>query len=244
MSDFRNVLVRYQNSLVIKLVVIGFRSKSTNSYIRLGTSYGGWWVPSRILENNAQDRTLVSVGLGFDVSFDEALLKSGFEVLGLDPLSESLDYANRVLGAYPKFIGVQKGLWKSSGTEKFFPPKNPLHDSWSITNIQNAEETEFKVFDVISLNDLFEHFPQLQSSEYCAIKIDAEGAEVALIPEIAQFKRKFELVAIEMDFLSLIPFFAFQKRVRLIIKARKLLVSLRSRGYHLFKNDNFNFFWE
>ena len=244
MSDFRNVLVRYQNYLVIKFVILGFGSKSTGSYTRLGTSYGGWWVPSRIIENRIEGRILLSVGLGFDVSFDEALLKSGFEVVGLDPLSESLDYANRALSAYPKFIGVNMGLWKNSGTEKFFPPKNPLHDSWSITNIQNAEATEFKEFNVISLNDLFDRFPHLQSSEYCAIKIDAEGAEVALIPEIARFKRKFDLVAIEMDFLSLIPFFAFQKRIRLIIKARKLLVALRSRGYQLFKNDNFNFFWE
>jgi len=209
----------------------------------LGSSYGGWWIPRSILEDNSKNRVLISAGLGFDVTFDKALLEAGFEVIGLDPLEDSISYANHVLRIYSKFTSIKMGLWTKTGTKKFFPPKNKTHDSWSATNIQNAANTDFEEFNVISIDDLFSRFPQLEQSDFCGIKMDVEGSEIELIPVLVDFRARFDLLAIEMDFLSLIPYLSVGRRMRMVLSARKLLHRLNGRGYKLVMNDNFNFIW-
>ncbi len=238
------MLVRFQNICVIKFVTFGFISRTRDkNLIRLGSDYGGWWLTKEVLENKSKKRILISAGLGFDVTFDEALLREGIEVIGLDPLKDSIKYATSVLEIYPKFTGINSGLWKSTGLEKFFPPKNQTHDSWSATNLQGAAAVDYKELSVVSINDLFQKYPQLDSSDYCALKMDIEGSEIEVIPTIIHFRRKFDLVAIEMDFLSLIPFLSVWKRIRMILKARKLLHGLSKRSYKLVLNENFNFIW-
>ena len=236
--------MKIQNFLVIKLVTVGFKTqKHAEPLIRLGSGYGGWWIQKKVLEDKSKSRILISAGLGFDVTFDEELLAAGFEVIGLDPLEESVLYANRKLKEYSKFTGINLGLWKNSGRIAFFPPKNKSHDSWSAVNLQGAGTMEFKEFDVISIVDLFEKLPQLDSSEYCAIKMDIEGSEIEIIQSVTHFRKKFDLLAIEMDFLSLIPFLSVSKRISMIFKARKLLKHLDQRNYRLVINDHFNFIW-
>lgn len=238
------MLVKFQNFCVIKFVTFGFISRTRDkNLIRLGSDYGGWWLTKEVLEDKSKKRILISAGLGFDVTFDEALLREGIEVIGLDPLEDSIKYANRVLGIYPKFTSINSGLWKSTGIEKFFPPKNQTHDSWSATNLQGASAIDYKELSVVSINDLFQKYPQLDSNDYCAIKMDIEGSEIEVIPTIIHFGKKFDLIAIEMDFLSLIPFVSVWKRMRTILKARKLLLGLSKKGYKLVLCDNFNFIW-
>lgn len=211
--------------------------------IRLGSNYGGWWIPKDVFEDKDLTRSLISAGLGFDVTFDKELLDAGFEVIGLDPLEESVIYANNELQQYPKFTGINVGLWKETGIERFYPPKNSSHDSWSATNVQNAVETNFVEFSVISIHDLFSRFPQLESTEYCAIKMDIEGSEIELIPKVIEFRKRFDLLAIEMDFLSLIPFLSLWTRICMICCARKMLKDLKQKNYKLVMNENFNFIW-
>jgi hypothetical protein len=244
MRRFIHALVKIQNTFVIKFVVFGFRvHKHDESLIRLGSDYGGWWIQKDVLENKSISRSLISAGLGFDVTFDEELLHAGFEVIGLDPLEESVLYANHKLERFSKFTAINMGLWKDTGSKEFFPPKNKSHDSWSAINLQGAARMDFKEFDVISIKDLFDKFPQLESSLYCAIKMDVEGSEIELIHSIVHFNKKLDLLAIEMDFLSLIPFLSVWKRISMILVARKLLKDLDQRGYKLIMNENFNFIW-
>lgn len=244
MLHFIHTLVKIQNFLVIKLVTVGFMAhKHDEPFVRLGSDYGGWWIQKRVLEDKSKRRILISAGLGFDVTFDKELLAAGFEVIGLDPLEESVLYANRMLKEYPKFTSIDSGLWKHSGRIRFFPPKNKAHDSWSAVNLQGAARMEFKEFDVISIVDLFEKLPQLDLSDYCAIKMDVEGSEIEIIQSVTEFRKKFDLLAIEMDFLSLIPFLSINKRISMIFRARKLLKHLDQRNYRLVISDYFNFIW-
>jgi hypothetical protein len=217
--------------------------KQSKTFVRLGSDYGGWWIPKDVLDDESKNRLLISAGLGFDVTFDQALLDAGFEVIGLDPLEDSIKYANHTLRVYPKFTSINMGLWTKTGIEKFFPPKNRSHDSWSINNIQNTAIIDYKEFNVISMDDLFSRFPQLKQGDFCAIKMDVEGSEIELIPALVDFRTRFDLLAIEMDFLSLIPFLSARKRIRMVLTARKLLHRLNGRGYKLVMNDNFNFIW-
>jgi len=244
MFSVRHSLVKIQNYFVINLVTFGFMSVEQNkNFVRLGSNYGGWWIPKDVLDDKSKNRLMISAGLGFDVTFDQALLDAGFEVIGLDPLEDSISYANHALQIYPKFTSINMGLWAKTGTEKFFPPKNRTHDSWSATNIQNAANTDFQEFNVISIDDLFSRFPQLEQGDFCGIKMDVEGSEIELIPALVNFRTRFDLLAIEMDFLSLIPFFSLGTRICMIYRARKMLKGLKQKNYKLVMNENFNFIW-
>ena len=84
----KHVLVWLQNKLMFQLVLYkNRRGLGSVSLVRLGSAYGGWWVPVET-EKGFRAKALVSAGLGFDTSFDELMLERGWSVLGIDPVSE------------------------------------------------------------------------------------------------------------------------------------------------------------
>ena len=200
-------------------------------------------MPSAAISNRHIDRVAISAGLGFDVSFDKSLLELGFTVFGLDPLADCIAYANSNLADFRGFTSLEKGLWKTTGVQSFFPPKNSAHDSWSATNIQHSPESMMKTFEVISLNDLFIMYPILEKCDYRILKMDIEGSELEVMKSLSTFEYRFDFIAIEIDFLSLIPFLKFSHRVLMIKEVRTLLRNFQAAGYQLVKTENFNFFW-
>jgi FkbM family methyltransferase len=177
------------------------------------------------------------------VSFDKILLEKGFEIIGLDPLSECCDFARKELGDSNSVSIIEKGLWTNSGNIDFFPPKNKAHDSWSITNTQSALPQEATTFKVISLIDLIREYPFIGNSDFSMLKLDIEGAESEIMKKLFTSDYKFDFVGIEMDFLSLIPFLAIKRRLRAIINARQNMKIFQSAGYIFVLKENFNFFW-
>jgi FkbM family methyltransferase len=216
---------------------------SFDGLVRLGTSYGGWWVPQKIIEETDAGRVALSIGIGHDVSFDKELLKCGFGVIALDPLEECVSFARKELEGFSNVYLENLGLASHSGQERFFAPKSKTHDSWSSTNSQLTDYEKSAVFEVISLSDLIAKYdPQIKDS-WTMLKMDIEGAESKIIPSLCDLKYSFNFVAIEMDFLSLITFLQFRTRFIRIVEARELLSRMKGRGYMLIKNENFNYFW-
>jgi hypothetical protein len=90
---FRNFckikLGHWLNLLTLKLTILGNFKREDFKLLRLGTEYGGWWIPLSALEDD-RSKVLVSVGLGYDVSFDSELIERGFRVIGLDQQVESI----------------------------------------------------------------------------------------------------------------------------------------------------------
>ena len=123
-------LVVIQNIIVSKIVLFSYQKNVPLELTRLGTNYGGWFIPENVLHAIDKKRVLVSGGLGHDVSFDKILLENGFEIIGLDPLTECCDFARKELGDSKSVSIIEKGLWTNSGNIDFFPPKNKSHDSW------------------------------------------------------------------------------------------------------------------
>ncbi len=244
MGALQHFLVKQQNHVVIRIVTFGFYSHRDKLELqRVGSDYGGWWVPKHIIEAGSRKKIIISAGLGKDVTFDKAILDCGCQVIGLDPLLDSYKYAIAELGKFKGFTAINKGLWIHTGIEKFFPPKNVTHDSWSTVNLQKTAPDSFEYFDVISLDDLILEFPQVLESDYSILKMDIEGSEFHLINALCSSRFSFDFLAIEMDFLSLIPFRNIRERIRMIIEARGMLKNLRSIGYDLVKTENFNYFW-
>ena len=242
-AKIKHWLVAIQNIIVTKIVSFSYLKNVSLDLTRLGTNYGGWFIPENILHAIDKKRVLVSGGLGHDVSFDKILLEKGFEIIGLDPLSECCDFARKELGDSNSVSIIEKGLWTNSGNIDFFPPKNKTHDSWSITNTQSALPQEATTFKVISLTDLIREYPSIGNSDFSMLKLDIEGAESEIMKKLFTSDYKFDFVGIEMDFLSLIPFLAIKRRLRAIINARQNMKIFQSAGYIFVLKENFNFFW-
>lgn len=244
MFSVRHSLVKIQNYFVINLVTFGFMSVEQNKiFVRLGSNYGGWWIPKDVLDDKSKNRLMISAGLGFDVTFDQALLDAGFEVIGIDPLEDSIEYAKKILGHYEKFIAINKGLWITSGEKEFFPPKNLLHDSWSATNVQNSPLTSSTKFQVTSLRELINSFSEIKNTDFVMLKMDIEGSEIEVLKDFNTYCLDIDYLGVELDFLSLIPFMSINRRIKAIVTARQILESIESKGFKLIKTENFNFFW-
>ena len=237
-------LVALQNRLTLQLTLAGFKKNlDPASLMRLGTPYGGWWIP-RTTTSMTGPKVLVSAGLGHDTSFDVAMLGSGFTVIGLDPLIECCARAQREFATLGDSKVLNLGISTFTGEQSFFQPKNPSHDSWSTINVQEVTSGEVLTFQVISLADLISRFPQIRNSVFTYLKMDIEGAEYAILKNSLGEVARFDFVGIEMDFLSLIPFLAFKKRAKGIYQARKILKEFERSDFSLVHTENFNFFWE
>jgi hypothetical protein len=74
--------------------------------------------------------------------------------------------------------------------------------------------------------------------------MDIEGAELDLFCNSMEQICRFDYLAVEMDFLSLIPFLSIFTRMKRIYLARIILAELENVGnWHLVHTENFNFFW-
>ena len=243
-NSIRHFLVRVQNALVNYLVTFGNSVNNSDiKLIRLGTFYGGWWIPKHVIEDRSTNRVALSIGIGHDVSFDKEILKSGFHVIALDPLAECVSFARKELAGFSGVFLENLGLATYSGQERFYAPKTATHDSWSSTNSQLTGFEESIIFEVISLTDLLSKYESNIEDSWTMLKMDIEGAESKIIPSLCDLGHSFDYVAIEMDFLSLIPFLQLKTRLNCIKEARDLLQKMDSRGYKLINYENFNYFW-
>lgn len=236
-------MVFIQNWFTIRIVVLGFLKPPYRNLVRLGTSYGGWFIPQNFLETEAK-KNILSIGVGFDISFDQELSKIDANLVLVDPLLDCISFAQEKLSSYEKCFFENVAVSNFDGTEAFFPPKNANHDAWSSTNIQSTSLKMSQIFPVVSLRTLLLKHESLFSSGLTYLKMDIEGAEVKVIPDLYNLKRKFDFVGIEFDFLSLIPFLDFRQRFNSILLARGFLRRLHAAGYRLVETDNFNFFWD
>jgi FkbM family methyltransferase len=210
--------------------------------VRVGTSYGGWYIPGTYLDSKG-NKTILSLGVGFDVSFDKELAKVGFNVMLVDPLPACISFAQRELLGFSNCYFENFAVSNFVGSEIFYPPKNRQHDAWSSINIQSTSLDSAETFNVVTLDSLLDKYKSVISTGLLYLKMDIEGAEVKVIPQICNSAQKFDFMGIELDFLSLIPFLKLKKRVASVFLARKFLRDLDSAGYKLVYTDRFNFFW-
>jgi FkbM family methyltransferase len=239
-----HLLVKLQNRFVIFAVTYGFRgNSSTHNLVRLGTFYGGWWIPKEYLTSPKNDLVVVSAGLGYDVSFDQAIVESGHQVIGLDPLVQCVELANQAIKNPELFKTINAGLWIEDGSQTFFAPRVSGSDAWSATNSQNTNAKNVIEFPVVSMQTLFLRYPQIEQSKYSYLKMDIEGAEGPILESLDFSSLPFTLIGVEMDFLSLISLKDLAMRIRMIKRARLIMMNLESTGYNFIQNENFNFFW-
>jgi FkbM family methyltransferase len=240
----RQKAVGIQNRAVLNCIAFNVLNGSKGSqFKRLGSDYGGWHVTTECLTSKGE-KLLISAGLGHDVTFDLAMLEHDFKVIGLDPLKSSFEYASGKLAVYQDKVElINAGMWNESGSKMFYSPKVTNHDSWSISNVQETGEALGEKFEVVDLAYLANHSFLFKNNDVRILKMDIEGAELALFPMIANFEPKFQQVSIEMDFVSLIKFKQLARRIRAVNQARRAIKLMAVGGYELRHIEHFNFTW-
>lgn len=137
--------------------------------VRLGSDYGGWWVPEDLVGRGG---TAYCAGVGNDITFDLALIeKYGLEVWAFDPTPSVIESVSG-WQTPPSWHFEPVGLWDSPGRIPFFVPKGPGLGSVSATNIHGTRDF---VEGIVEPLDVIMH--RLGHEYIDLLKMDIEGAE-------------------------------------------------------------------
>lgn len=183
------VTLKVRNVIARTLLRSILRPGPVDGLDRLGTDYGGWWVPREVLVPGA---VAYCAGAGEDISFDVALADRGLLVRTFDPTPRAADYVRRLAPKNVSFYPI--GWWDESTTLRFYAPRNPSHVSHSALNLQGTEQ--FFEAPVEPVRKLME---ELGDQRVEIIKMDIEGAETRVIPSLLQDGPLPMVLCVEFD---------------------------------------------
>jgi FkbM family methyltransferase len=229
MSQMLKLIYRAVRSGVLQLIGTQARlpvSRHNFPLVRLGNSYGGWWIADF---PELHGSTIISAGLGEDASFDIAFAdRYGARVIMVDPTPRAVAYFDKI--RRPAFELCDHALWDRTERLKFYAPKNPAHVSYSVVNFQNNYTTNTAAIEVeaITIDALTgKHgIPAL-------IKLDIEGAEVEVTHDMMRKKIFPRQILIEYDDMQM-PSRRSRERVEHVHAA--LIVN----GYTLIRRDGYD----
>ena len=219
---------------------------------KLGTHYGGWYVP---INMNLNEKSVVySGGVGEDISFDLLLqCKYNCDVLLIDPTNKAVkhfdevkqyynskqlftggiqnDYYSCIQSLNPnldklKYINI--GLWNKKEELKFYKQNNENYVSQSL--VENMFGQNYDIVPVDSIKNIME---QHSHSYIDLLKLDIEGAEIETVNQMLDDKIYPTYVLIEFDLLL--------KNKDPRKTTNKLVERMITReGYKMLKNDQLN----
>ena len=169
------------------LLRLRFPVHSPDDLVRLGSAYGGWWVPRSRLRAGA---IAYCAGVGEDITFDRALRDEyGLDVWAFDPTPRAIEHMHR----YGDGIGFRPvGWWDAHDTLRFHGPADPAHVSHSVGNIYGGQEYfDAEVTTVRALAD------ELGHDTVDLVKMDVEGAETRVIPHLLAHGPLPEVLGVE-----------------------------------------------
>lgn len=175
------------NKLKIKLknfyLIVKGRSLSLKRSIKIqhkwfGNQYGGFYLHT---ENLNEDSIIYSFGIGEDISFDLQLIEEfKSKVYGFDPTPKSIKWVNSQ--EFPsQFIFSDYGIGKETGNVTFYLPKNKEHVSGSVHTLPSLDSLEPVSVPMKKFADIAK---SIGHHTIDVLKMDIEGAEYDIIPEI------------------------------------------------------------
>ena len=223
---------------------------------RLGTNYGGWFVPKEMVLNESS--IVYSGGVGEDMSFDISLQsKYNCNIFLIDPTKRAFEHFQDVKGYYEKqteFSGdIQKdyidcishlnpnlrkmnyldvGLWNEKTELKFYKQNNDKYVSQSLVPSMFGSD-----YDTVRVNTIQNIMKENNHSKIDLLKLDIEGAEVEVVDKMLDDGIHPRYVMIEFDLLL--------KKKDPENKTKKLIERMmRREQYTILKNDNLNITFE
>lgn len=187
-----------------------------NRLMRLGTVYGGWWIPTDVGLTEASICYLA--GAGEDLSFDCALVRRFRCCLRIiDPTPRAVQHFQRMASAvaegkrFPinnsetefydigpehlagiRFLPV--GLADRDVEMKFFLPRNPEHVSCSTMNLQRTDD--YFTAQCYRLSTLM---AEQKDEVVDLLKMDIEGAEYSVIGDLVENGPMPRVLLVEFD---------------------------------------------
>lgn len=196
---------------------------------RLGSPYGGWVVPTVLLEEPA---TAICAGAGEDISFDIELLRRGMSVVTLDPTPRAVSHVKGVMaaeGSDPgRFRFLPLGLAGTDGSRRFYPPRRAAHVSHSITNLQ--ETTGGFVAECLTVRTLCEREGVASPA---ILKMDIEGAENEVLADLVKHGPYPKAICVEFEDVRMSPESG-------CVRAIEHVEALRACGYDLLHVEDAN----
>lgn len=184
-NRYLNKLYRITIAKIYNKYLIRFEPNSPISLERLGSNYGGWFIPAQEITS---EWIIYSAGVGTDTSFDiELIERFGCIVYGFDPTDAANEHVNRRRGKSAafaeKFVFERIGLWDEDEDVKFFAPKTGARwvGSYSALNLQGTGEAESIIVPCRSLSTIMK---SLGHERIDLLKIDIEGAEYGVLADI------------------------------------------------------------
>lgn len=190
--------------------------------VRAGSSYGGWWIPPRLL---APGVVAYCVGAGEDITFDRALHDAGCTVRTFDPTPRAIAHVEKEAPRSDRFTFRPIGLWSSDTEIRFYAPRVPGHVSHSAVNLYGTDN--YFVAPVRTLRSLMR---ESGDEHIDLLKMDVEGAEVAIIDALAEDRAPTpSVLCVEFD------------QPQPLRNIRRSIGQLHSLAYRLVKVDGWNY---
>ncbi len=195
--------------------------------MRLGSSYGGWWVPARSLDGES---VAYCAGVGTDISFDLELIRTfGCQVWAFDPTPASVSWVKTQ--AFPdEWHFVPVGLWDEEGTIRFYAPADERLGSLSATNIHGTDRyVEAPVSTLAALMERLGH------ERVDLLKLDIEGAEGRVLASMFDAEIRPRVLCVEFDQAE--SPFRLARRIRSILAQDYVLKRIERWNYSFARRD-------
>uniref|UniRef100_A0A6C0DKB6 Methyltransferase FkbM domain-containing protein n=1 Tax=viral metagenome TaxID=1070528 RepID=A0A6C0DKB6_9ZZZZ len=187
---------------------------------KLGTEYGGWYVPNDIKLN--ENSIIYSGGVGEDVSFDLSIsTKYNSNIFLIDPTEKSKKHYNEVINFYKnkhdftgniqtdyyekisnlqpnieKIFYLDIGLWNKPDTLKFFKQDNQNYVSQSLIDGMFGVN-----YDIVNVDTIKNIMVKLNHHHIDLLKLDIEGAEINVLEQMFNDNIYPKYLCIEFDLL-------------------------------------------
>lgn len=215
------MLQRIRDKAVAALFWAMFRvDERRPDLVRLGTPYGGWWVPTGPLTS---DMICYLGGVGTDISFDLGLIeRAGCHVWALDPTPKTRSWLDgQRLPEQFHFVPV--GLSGQRDELRFYLPKDPEHVSASVKNLQGTSD-----YFTAPVQTVAQTMSALGHDHVDLVKLDIEGAEHDTIRQMVADAVLPTVLLVEYD------------QPEPLAWAWRTTALLRENGYKLVKLERYN----